>query len=69
MVNWQIVSDLIDEVSRDSPALEGSVATLSGSLGVALAVMVANLCTSKAGFEQKKELSKIAEDGQKLKNS
>ena len=65
----RVTFDLIDEVSRDSPAPGGgSVAALSGSLGVALAIMVANLCTSKAGFEQKKkELSKIAEEGQKIK--
>ena len=45
--------DLIDEVSRDSPAPGGgSVAAISGSLGVALGVMVANLCISKSGFEK-----------------
>jgi len=65
----RITFDLIDEVSRDSPAPGGgSVAALSGSLGVALGVMVANLCTSKSGFEdKKKELGNIAEDGQKIK--
>ena len=61
--------DLIDEVSRDSPAPGGgSVAAVSGSLGVALGVMVANLCVSKAGFEKHhKKLSEIAEEGQKIK--
>jgi glutamate formiminotransferase/formiminotetrahydrofolate cyclodeaminase len=61
--------DLIDEVSRDSPAPGGgSVAALSGSLGVALGVMVANLCISKSGFEKyHKKLSDIAEKGQKIK--
>jgi len=65
----RVTFDLVDEVSRDSPAPGGgSVAALSGSLGVALGVMVANLCTSKAGFEvRKKELSKIAEEGQEIK--
>ncbi len=65
----RVTFDLIDEVSRDSPAPGGgSVAALSGSLGVALGVMVANLCTSKAGFERKKkELNSIAEEGQKIK--
>ena len=61
--------DLIDEVSRDSPAPGGgSVAAVSGSLGVALGVMVANLCISKSGFEKNhKKLSEIAEEGQKIK--
>ena len=65
----RVTFDLVDEVSRDSPAPGGgSVAALSGSLGVALGVMVANLCTSKAGFERKKEeLSRIAEEGQEIK--
>ena len=65
----RITFDLIDEVSRDSPAPGGgSVAAMSGSLGVALSVMVANLCVSKAGFEDHgEELGKIAEDGQEIK--
>ena len=65
----RITFDLIDEVSRDSPAPGGgSVAAMSGSLGVALGVMVANLCVSKAGFEDHgEELGKIAEDGQEIK--
>ena len=38
------------------------------SLGVALGVMVANLCVSKAGFEEYgEELGKIAEEGQEIK--
>ena len=66
----RITFDLIDEVSRDSPAPGGgSVAAMSGSLGVALGVMVANLCVSKAGFEEhSEELGKIAEDGQEIKD-
>ena len=65
----RITFDLIDEVSRDSPAPGGgSVAAISGSLGVALGVMVANLCASKSGFEEHSdELNQIAEDGQKIK--
>ena len=40
----RITFDLIDEVSRDSPAPGGgSVAALSGALGAALGTMVANL--------------------------
>ena len=65
----RITFDLIDEVSRDSPAPGGgSVAAMSGSLGVALGVMVANLCASKSGFEEHSdELNQISEDGQKIK--
>jgi len=66
----RITFDLIDEVSRDTPAPGGgSVAAISGSLGVALGVMVANLCVSKTGFEKhSKELGRIAEEGQKIKD-
>ncbi len=65
----RITFDLIDEVSRDSPAPGGgSVAAISGSLGVALGVMVANLSTSKTGFEEhSEELGRIAEEGQEIK--
>ena len=65
----RITYDLIDEVSRDSPAPGGgSVAAMSGSLGVALGVMVANLLVSKAGFEKHgEELGRIAEEGQEIK--
>ena len=65
----RITYDLIDEVSRDSPAPGGgSVAAMSGSLGVALGVMVANLLVSKAGFEEYgEELGRIAEEGQEIK--
>ena len=67
----RVTYDLVDEVSRDTPAPGGgSVAALSGSLGVALGTMVANLCITKAGFEQEnKTLNKIAERGQKIKDS
>ena len=67
----RVTFDLIDEVSRDSPAPGGgSVAALSGALGAALGTMVANLSTSKAGFESKKdELEKIATKGQMVKDS
>ena len=65
----RITFDFVDEVSRDSPAPGGgSVAALSGALGAALGTMVANLSTSKAGFEKHKDkLSKIAEKGQNTK--
>ena len=67
----RITFDFVDEVSRDSPAPGGgSVAALSGALGAALGTMVANLSTSKAGFEdQKGKLNKIATKGQNVKNA
>ena len=67
----RITFDFVDEVSRDSPAPGGgSVAALSGALGAALGIMVANLSTSKAGFEnQKGKLNKIATKGQNVKNA
>ncbi|MCK6545354.1 glutamate formimidoyltransferase [Myxococcota bacterium] len=44
--------ELVHEVSRDSPAPGGgSVAALAGSLGAALASMVANLTIGKGGYE------------------
>ena len=67
----RITFDFVDEVSRDSPAPGGgSVAALSGALGAALGTMVANLSTSKAGFEdQKEKLTKIASKGQAVKDA
>ena len=66
----RITFDFVDEVSRDSPAPGGgSVAALSGALGAALGTMVANLITSKAGFEDKKEeLAEISKKGQFTKD-
>ncbi len=66
----RITFDFVDEVSRDSPAPGGgSVAALSGALGAALGTMVANLSTSKAGFEDKKEkLAEISKKGQITKD-
>ena len=66
----RVTFDFIDEVSRDSAAPGGgSVAALSGALGVALSTMVANLSISKPGFEkQNKTLSHIAQRGQKVKD-
>jgi glutamate formiminotransferase/formiminotetrahydrofolate cyclodeaminase len=67
----RVTFDFVDEVSRDSPAPGGgSVAALSGALGAALGTMVANLSTSKAGFEDKKgKLNKIATKGQNVKDA
>lgn len=66
----RITFDFVDEISRDSPAPGGgSVAALSGALGAALCTMVANLSTSKAGFEDKKEkLAEISKKGQFTKD-
>lgn len=66
----RITFDFVDEVSRDSPAPGGgSVAALSGALGAALGTMVANLSTSKAGFEEHNEkLAEIAKKGQFTKD-
>ena len=66
----RVTFDFIDEVSRDSAAPGGgSVAALSGALGVALSTMVANLSISKPGFEKQNEtLSHIAQRGQKVKD-
>ena len=48
--------------------LSGSVAAISGSLGVALGVMVANLSISKTGYEEhSEELGRIAQEGQEIK--
>jgi glutamate formiminotransferase/formiminotetrahydrofolate cyclodeaminase len=60
----------IDEVSTESPAPGGgSVAALMGSLGAALATMVANLTVGKKGYEAAwADLAELAERGQALKD-
>jgi glutamate formiminotransferase/formiminotetrahydrofolate cyclodeaminase len=60
----------VDEVSTESPAPGGgSVAALMGSLGAALATMVANLTVGKKGYEAAWEaLADLAERGQALKD-
>jgi glutamate formiminotransferase/formiminotetrahydrofolate cyclodeaminase len=60
----------VDEVSTESPAPGGgSVAALMGSLGAALATMVANLTVGKKGYEAAwQELTDVAERGQALKD-
>ncbi|MEI2760311.1 MAG: glutamate formimidoyltransferase [Bacteroidia bacterium] len=59
----------VDETASESPAPGGgSIAAYCGSLGVALATMVANLSASKKGWEERwNEFSDWAEKGQKLK--
>jgi len=60
----------VDEVSTESPAPGGgSVAALMGSLGAALATMVANLTVGKKGYEGAwADLAALAERGQVLKD-
>jgi len=64
------VTRFVDEVSTESPAPGGgSVAALMGSLGAALATMVANLTVGKKGYEDAwQALADVAERGQPLKD-
>lgn len=64
------LADLADEVSRDTPAPGGgSIAAACGSLGAALATMVANLAQGKPEYQAAEgELQAIAEAGQPLKD-
>jgi len=63
--------DLVDEVSRGTPAPGGgSIAALAGSLGAALASMVANLTQGKAGGEAaERQLLATAEKAQRVKDA
>jgi len=63
--------DLVDEVSRGTPAPGGgSIAALAGSLGAALASMVANLTQGKAASElAERELLAAAEKAQRVKDA
>jgi len=63
--------DLVDEVSRGTPAPGGgSIAALAGSLGAALASMVANLTQGKAGSEKaEQQLLAAAEKAQRVKDT
>jgi glutamate formiminotransferase/formiminotetrahydrofolate cyclodeaminase len=65
------VERFVDEVSSNSPAPGGgSVAALAGSLGAALAAMVANLTVGKAGYESAwASSSSLAERAQALKSA
>jgi glutamate formiminotransferase/formiminotetrahydrofolate cyclodeaminase len=63
------VDRFVDEVSADTPTPGGgSAAALAGSLGAALAAMVANLTTGKKGYEAVWDASSsLAEQAQALK--
>lgn len=63
--------DLVDEVSRGTPVPGGgSIAALAGSLGAALASMVANLTQGKAGSEiAEQQLLAAAEKAQRVKDA
>ena len=64
------VGEFVDEVSRDTPAPGGgSIAALAGSIGAALAAMVANLTVGKAGFDGRyEELDTLAAQAQGVKD-
>lgn len=63
------VASFADEVSADTPAPGGgSVSALAGSLGAALAAMVANLTVGKKGYEGSwKDLDALALRAQEVK--
>jgi glutamate formiminotransferase/formiminotetrahydrofolate cyclodeaminase len=63
-------AELVDEVSRDTPAPGGgSIAALAGALGAGLASMVANLAQGKSRSPQDEAaVLAAAEQGQRLKD-
>ena len=63
------VTDFLDEVSRESPAPGGgSIAALSGALGVSLSSMVCNLTANNRGSEEVDDiLNRTAERCQEIK--
>lgn len=65
------VKTFTDEVSRDTPAPGGgSIAALAGSLGAALASMVATLTHGKEGTESRDAaLARVAAGAQRVKDS
>jgi len=69
LVNMKL-TDFADETASESPAPGGgSIAAYIGSLGVALATMVANLSSHKKGWDERwEEFSNWAEKGEQYKN-
>jgi len=69
LVNMTLV-DFADETASESPAPGGgSIAAYVGSLGAALATMVANLSSHKKGWDDRwEEFSQWAEKGEQYKN-
>jgi glutamate formiminotransferase / formiminotetrahydrofolate cyclodeaminase len=64
------LSDFVDETASESPAPGGgSISAYIGSLGVALATMVANLSSHKKGWDERwEEFSDWADKGEQYKN-
>lgn len=69
LINMKLNS-FADETASESPAPGGgSISAYVGALGISLATMVANLSSSKTGWENKwEEFSDWAEKGQKIKS-
>jgi len=69
LVNMKL-TDFADETASESPAPGGgSIAAYIGSLGAALATMVANLSSHKKGWDDRwEEFSNWAEKGEQYKN-
>lgn len=69
LVNTKL-TDFADETASESPAPGGgSIAAYVGSLGAALATMVANLSSHKKGWDDRwEEFSNWAEKGEQYKN-
>ncbi len=65
------VADLVDEISRDTPAPGGgSVAALAGSIGAALASMVAALTQGRTGEPGREELlTTVSVEAQRVKDA
>ena len=69
LINMSL-TEFADETASDSPAPGGgSISAYVGALGVSLGTMVANLSSSKRGWDQRwEEFSEVAEKGQQMKD-